>query len=82
MAKTTIVDDEVNKWRGFTEVMAPDRVRASVGVTHNLGDFNSVRIDISWESNVEDGETVEAALERTYRKAESTVEDKLSEYET
>jgi hypothetical protein len=44
MAKTTIVDDEVNKWRGFTEVMA--------------------------------------ALERTYRKAESTVEDKLSEYET
>ncbi len=59
-----------------------DRVTATVGVTRNLGDYNSVRLDFQWETAVAINESVEAAAERAWELAEKQVEDKLAEYET
>lgn len=61
-------------------MVAPARVSATLGVTHNLGDFNSVRIDVTWADDFEDGEDFDTASERVYRTVEKKVEQFLSEY--
>ncbi len=66
--------------RGWTEQVAPARVRAAVGVTHNLGDFNGVRIDFAFEDEVAEGQTIDQLAEELFRKAEQKVEAKLEEY--
>lgn len=59
-----------------------DRVRAGVGVTRNLGDFNSVRLDFSWETAISQDESLDDAAVRAWTAVEKQVEDKLAEYET
>jgi hypothetical protein len=71
--------DEDN-YRELIAAVAPERARVTVGVTHNLGDFNSVRIDFSLEGNAKDGQSLEELAEELYAKAESLVEAKLTEY--
>jgi hypothetical protein len=80
MAKTIINDDAEDKWEGFKELVAPDRAGATVSVTRNLGDYNSLSIRFNWESNFEEGETFDTAAERVYAAVEAKVEAKLDEY--
>jgi len=44
--------------------MAADRVQKSIGYTTNMGDFESMRIDVSVASDVREGEKVREALAR------------------
>lgn len=51
------------------------KVTVSLGYTLNLGNFQSLRIDIGIEDSRRDGENINDAFERVY----SFVEDKLTE---
>ena len=42
--------------------MTPKSIRYSRGTTVNLGDFESVRIDMSADADLDDGETLEAGM--------------------
>jgi hypothetical protein len=55
--------------------MANKRVKVNLGWTRNMGDFNSMRVDIGVEDDVRDGETIDDATNRVY----SYIEDKLME---
>lgn len=72
---------EENIWRKRVE-MAPSRIRAAVGVTHNLGDFNSVRIDFAIEEDVPEGKSTDEYAQELYERVETLVGEKLGEYET
>jgi methyl coenzyme M reductase subunit D len=50
------------------------KVNVGLGYTLNLGNFQSLRIDISVTDNKRDGENINDAFERVY----AFVEDKLS----
>ncbi len=51
------------------------KVRVALGYTLNLGNFQSLRIDVEVADNKRDGENTNEAFERVY----SFVEDKLAE---
>lgn len=51
------------------------KVRVALGYTLNLGNFQSLRIDLEVQDNKRDGENTNDAFERVY----SFVEDKLAE---
>lgn len=51
------------------------RVKVALGYTLNLGNFQSLRIDVEVADNKRDGENTNEAFERVY----SFVEDKLAE---
>lgn len=51
------------------------KVAVGLGYTLNLGNFQSLRIDLSVTDNKRDGENTNEAFERVY----SFVEDKLAE---
>lgn len=51
------------------------RVRVALGYTLNLGNFQSLRIDLEVQDNKRDGENTNDAFERVY----AFVEDKLAE---
>lgn len=56
-----------------------DRIRVQVGVTKNLGDFNSLRLDAAFETDVRDGEDVDAAYDRAWTTVDEQVDAKLNE---
>lgn len=51
------------------------KVRVALGYTLNLGNFQSLRIDLEVQDNKRDGENTNEAFERVY----SFVENKLAE---
>lgn len=51
------------------------KVRVALGYTLNLGNFQSLRIDLEVQDNKRDGENTNDAFERVYK----FVEDKLAE---
>lgn len=51
------------------------KVSVTLGYTLNLGNFQSLRIDLAVTDNKRDGENTEQAFERVYK----FVEDKLAE---
>ena len=51
------------------------RVGVTLGYTLNLGNFQSLRIDLTVNDNKREGENTDAAFERVYK----FVEDKLTE---
>lgn len=51
--------------------MPADRVSKSLGYTVNMGDFESMRIDVGIESDVREGERVRDALARVSGVVES-----------
>lgn len=55
--------------------MEDTRVSVTLGYTHNLGNFQSLRIDLGIVDSRRDGENIEQAFERVYK----FVEDKLTE---
>jgi len=55
--------------------MEDTRVSVTLGYTQNLGNFQSLRIDLGIVDSKRDGETVDQAFVRVYK----FVEDKLTE---
>lgn len=55
------------------------KVNVALGYTLNLGNFQSLRIDIGIEDSRRDGETVSEAFERVYAFVEAKLEEKVNE---
>ena len=60
---------------GYEMENTDTKVTVSLGYTLNVGNFQSLRIDLGIEDSRRDGETVNEAFERVY----SFVENKLTE---
>lgn len=54
-------------------------VKASLGVTINIGNFSNVRIDVGIEDYAREGENVDQAFERVYAFVEKKLEQKITE---
>lgn len=51
----------------------------SIGYTHNMGNFQSLRLDVSINDFTREGESVQDASERVYRFAEQELIKKVNE---
>ncbi len=54
-------------------------VQWSIGYTANLGNFQSLRLDVSVKDSTRENENVQQASERVYRFAEKELEKKVKE---
>jgi hypothetical protein len=54
------------------------KVRVQLGMTENLGDFRSFRIDVAIEDDVRAGERVADATDRVYALVEHKLVEKLT----
>jgi hypothetical protein len=59
---------------------AGDKVGASFGVTLNMGDYQSLRIEFWAESTKREGESSRTAFERVYNICEREANAKAAEY--
>lgn len=57
-----------------TDNGSPDRVTVDVGLTINLGDYNSLRVGSHYGTDVKPGESLEEAYDRAWALAEAQVE--------
>jgi methyl coenzyme M reductase subunit D len=55
------------------------KVTVGLGYTLNLGNFQSLRIDLSVTDNKRDGENINDAFERVYSFVEAKLSDKVNE---
>jgi hypothetical protein len=55
------------------------KVSVTLGYTLNLGNFQSVRIDLGIVDSKRDGETTDVAMERVYKFVEDTLTAKINE---
>jgi hypothetical protein len=55
------------------------KVRVALGYTLNLGNFQSLRIDVEVADNKRDGESTNDAFERVYNFVEAKLADKVKE---
>lgn len=55
------------------------KVNVGLGYTLNLGNFQSLRIDLSVTDNKREGETINDAFERVYSFVEGRLADKVRE---
>lgn len=55
------------------------KVNVTLGYTLNLGNFQSLRLDLGVIDNKRDGETTEQAFERVYKFVEDKLTDKIKE---
>lgn len=54
-------------------------VSAEIGITKNLGNFESVKVTVGLEDYVRDGETFDQAYKRVFAKVEDKVAEKISQ---
>ena len=59
--------------------MAADRATVNLGFTANMKNFQSLRVDVGFESDAKDGETPEELLERVFKFVDDHFEDKLKD---
>ena len=61
--------------------MENDNIKVSVtlGYTLNLGNFQSLRLDLGVVDSKKDGETTNEAMERVYKFVEDKLTDKINE---
>ena len=59
----------------------PTRVTVTMGFTRNMGNFESLRIDVGVSSSARDGETADATFDRVYKFTEEKLEEKFNETE-
>lgn len=57
------------------------RVRVQIGFTKNLGDFNSLRLDLAVEEDARPGEEWQETIDRLYDDLERKYIEKLREAE-
>ena len=62
-------------------VMAETRVKVDLSFTRNLGNYESIRINVGVEDDVRKGENVETATERVYAFVENKLIQKTREVE-
>jgi hypothetical protein len=55
------------------------KVSVGLGYTLNLGNFQSLRIDVSVTDNKRDGENTNEAFERVYSFVENKLQEKVAE---
>jgi hypothetical protein len=55
------------------------KVRVALGYTLNLGNFQSLRIDLEVQDNKRDGENTNDAFERVYAFVEEKLAEKVKE---
>ena len=61
--------------------MAETRVKVDLSFTRNLGNYESIRINVGVEDDVRKGENVETATERVYAFVENKLIQKTREIE-
>jgi hypothetical protein len=61
--------------------METTRVRVSLKFVRNLGNYESVHVDIGVEDYVRQAETVDAAVDRVYAFVEGKLSEKVKEIE-
>lgn len=59
--------------------MDETKVNVALGYTLNLGNFQSLRIDIGIQDSKRDGETTSEAFDRIYSFVEAKLHDKIKE---
>lgn len=59
--------------------MEETKVTVSLGYTLNLGNFQSLRIDIGIQDSKRNGETTNDAFERVYKYVEAKLAEKVAE---
>lgn len=57
----------------------PTKVSATLGYTLNLGNFQSLRVDLGVVDHVRDGETTKDAMDRVYAFVENQVVEKVTQ---
>jgi hypothetical protein len=55
------------------------KVKVGLGYTLNLGNFQSLRIDLEVQDNKREGETTSEAFERVYAFVEAKLTEKVNE---
>jgi len=55
------------------------KVSVTLGYTLNLGNFQSLRLDLGVIDSKRDGETTDVAMERVYKFVEDTLTTKINE---
>jgi hypothetical protein len=55
------------------------KVKVALGYTLNLGNFQSLRIDLEVSDNKRDSETTNEAFERVYEFVENKLDEKVKE---
>lgn len=63
-----------------TELVQADRVSVSLGVTKNLGDYNSLKVDAFYSTSVKPDESIEEAYSRSWAIADEQVSNTVDEY--
>ena len=58
------------------------KVNVTLGYTLNLGNFQSLRLDLGVVDNARNGETVDQAFNRVYKFVEDKLTEKVKEAET
>ena len=66
---------QYKKQEGYGMKNSPAKVTVTLGYTLNLGNFQSLRVDLGVEDSEREGENINEAFNRVY----SFVEDKLTE---
>ena len=61
--------------------MAETRVKVDLSFTRNLGNYESIRINVGVEDDVRNGENVDTATERVYAFVEKKLVEKTREIE-
>lgn len=69
------VEDSVVKQK------STNNVGISLGVTKNMGDFNSLRIDVWYSDYIQPGESVEEALGRVHEVVDTALEELVQLYD-
>ena len=62
-------------------VMSETRVKVDLSFTRNLGNYESIRINIGVEDDVRNGENVDSATDRVYTFVENKLIEKTREVE-
>jgi hypothetical protein len=57
------------------------RIGVSYGVTHNLGNYESLRLDVNIAEDIEEGEDTLTAYERLWNVAKEQVVQQLEAYD-
>lgn len=55
------------------------KINVTLGYTLNLGNFQSLRLDLGIVDHLRDGENIDAGFERVYAFVEKKLEEKIKE---
>ena len=73
------MDRNTLKWKERKVENNQTRVNVALGYTLNLGNFQSLRIDLGIEDSRREGETIDEAFQRVYSFTEAKLIEKINE---